>query len=278
VDGARPCAGAGRSPVAQIQRILIVSYSPDTQSRTTAEYCNGFANNGDVTITLITGANKGLGFETARRLVETGHSVYLGSRDPRRGRAAAEVVGARFIELDVTSDDSVNAAAADIHRRDGRLDVLINNAGIPGGGGKPAEVTADDFEHVFATNVFGVVRVTHAMLPLLLASDEPVIVNVASGLGSIAVVTDKLRLESSFPSLAYSSSKSAVTMLTVQYAKAFPEIRINVVDPGYTATDLNGNRGHQTVTEGTDAIVRLATIGSDGPTGTFQDRNGTVPW
>jgi NAD(P)-dependent dehydrogenase (short-subunit alcohol dehydrogenase family) len=231
-----------------------------------------------VTITLITGANKGLGFEAARRLVEAGHSVYLGSRDEKRGRAAAQAVGGRFLQLDVTSDDSVNAAAADILRRDGRLDVLINNAGIPGGSTKPKDVTAEDLERVYATNVFGLVRVTHAMLPLLLESEEPVIVNVASGLGSIGVVTDKSRLESNFPTLAYGSSKSAVTMLTVQYAKAFPEIRVNVVDPGYTATDLNGNRGLQTVTEGTDAIVAMATIGSDGPTGTFQDRDGVVPW
>jgi len=121
-------------------------------------------------------------------------------------------------------------------------------------------------------------RVTHALLPLLLESENPVIVNVASGLGSIGVVTDPARMESRFPTLAYSTSKSAVTMLTVQYAKAFPEIRINVVDPGYTSTDLNGNRGTQSVTEGTDAIVRLATIDSEGPTGTFQDRNGIVPW
>jgi NAD(P)-dependent dehydrogenase (short-subunit alcohol dehydrogenase family) len=242
-----------------------------------ASYCT-FANNGEVTITLITGANKGLGFEAARRLVGEGHSVYVGSRDAKRGRAAAESIGGRFLQLDVTSDESVNAAAADIRRRDGRLDVLINNAGIGGGGGKPADVTAEDLERVYATNVFGLVRVTHAMLPLLLKSEEPVIVNVASGLGSIGVVTDKSRLESSYPTLAYGSSKSAVTMLTVQYAKAFPEIRINVVDPGYTATDLDGNRGHQSVTEGTDAIVKLATIDSDGPTGTFQDRNGTVAW
>lgn len=231
-----------------------------------------------MTITLITGANKGLGFETARRLVDAGHSVYVGARDPRRGRVAADAVGGRFIELDVTSDESVDAAARDILRRDGRLDVLINNAGIAGAAGKPADVTAEEVEDVFATNVFGLVRVTHAMLPLLLKSENPVIVNVASGLGSIGVATDKERLESRFASIAYSSSKSAVTMLTVQYAKAFPELRVNVVDPGYTATDLNGNRGSQSVTEGTDAIVTLATIGSDGPTGTFQDRNGTVPW
>jgi NAD(P)-dependent dehydrogenase (short-subunit alcohol dehydrogenase family) len=231
-----------------------------------------------VTITLITGANKGLGFEAARRLVAEGHSVYIGARDAKRGRAAAEAVGGRFIELDVTSDESVNAAAADIQRRDGRLDVLINNAGISGGRSNPADVTAEDLENVYATNVFGLVRVTHAMLPLLLKSEEPVIVNVASGMGSHGFVTDKARIESGFPSIVYSSSKSAVTMITVQYAKAFPEIRINVVDPGYTATDFNGNRGHQSVEEGTDAIVKLATITSDGPTGTFQDRAGTVPW
>jgi NAD(P)-dependent dehydrogenase (short-subunit alcohol dehydrogenase family) len=254
-----------------LQHSPSLPYSPDIESY-------GVANNGEVTITLITGANKGLGFETARRLVLAGHSVYRGARDPKKGRVAAESVGARFIELDVTSDESVDAAARDILRRDGRLDVLVNNAGIAGNGAKPADVTADDLEHVFATNVFGLVRVTHAMLPLLLKSEDPVIVNVASGLGSIGVVTDRSRLESNFPTIAYSSSKSAVTMLTVQYAKAFPEIRVNVVDPGYTATDLNGNRGHQSVTEGTDAIVELATIGSDGPTGTFRDRSGTVPW
>ncbi len=232
-----------------------------------------------MTITLITGANKGLGFEAAKRLVAVGHSVYLGARDPGRGRVAAESIGARFIELDVTSDESVDAAARDIRRRDGQLDVLVNNAGIAGGSGiAPKDVTADDVRHVFETNVFGIVRVTHAMLPLLLRSENPVIVNVASGLGSIGVVTDPNRMESRFPTLAYGSSKSAVTMLTVQYAKAFPEMRVNVVDPGYTATDLNGNRGTQSVAEGTDAIVRLATIGPDGPSATFQDREGTVPW
>lgn len=231
-----------------------------------------------MTITLITGANKGLGFEAARRLVAEGHSVYVGARDEKRGLVAADSVGGRFIELDVTSDESVDAAAADIRRRDGRLDVLINNAGISGGRINPADVTAEDFERVYATNVFGLVRVTHAMLPLLLKSEEPIIVNVASGMGSHGLVTDKSRIESRFPSVVYSSSKSAVTMLTVQYAKSFPEIRINAVDPGYTATDFNSNNGNQTVEEGTDAIVKLAMITSDGPTGTFQDRAGTVPW
>jgi len=231
-----------------------------------------------MTITLITGGNKGLGYETARRLIEEGHSVYIGARDGTRGRAAAEALRARFVQLDVTDDESVNAAAEDIRRRDGRLDVLINNAGIAGGRVNPAEVTADAIRTVYETNVFGVVRVTHAMLPLLRESEDPVIVNVASGLGSFGIVSDPKRMESRYPSLTYSSSKAALTMLTLQYAKAFPEFRVNVVDPGYTATDLNGNSGTQTVEEGTDAIVRLATIASDGPTGRFEDRDGVIPW
>ncbi|HEY2792908.1 MAG TPA: SDR family NAD(P)-dependent oxidoreductase, partial [Micromonosporaceae bacterium] len=117
-----------------------------------------------------------------------------------------------------------------------------------------------------------------AALPLLQRSEAPVIVNVASGLGSLGVVTDPERMESRFPTLAYGSSKTAVVALTVHYAKALPGMRINVVDPGYTATDLNGHSGTQTVTEGTDAMIRLATIGADGPTGGFFDRNGVVPW
>lgn len=231
-----------------------------------------------MTTTLITGANKGLGYETARRLIALGHTVYVGARERERGEAAAQRLGARFVQLDVTDDASVTAAAAWIRQQPGGLDVLINNAGIAGAHALPADVTADAAREVYETNVFGIVRVTHAMLPLLRASKNPVIVNVASGLGSFGVVTDSRRIESKVPALAYCSSKSAVTMLTLQYARAIPEVRINVVDPGYTATDLNQNSGPQTVEEGTDAIVRLATIGRDGPTGTFQDRAGMLPW
>ncbi|HVX47296.1 MAG TPA: SDR family NAD(P)-dependent oxidoreductase [Mycobacteriales bacterium] len=227
-----------------------------------------------MTAILITGANKGLGYESARRLLAAGHTVYIGARDPGRGAAAAKELGARFVKLDVTDDSSVRQAIDGLDE----LDVLINNAGIAGSRTAPGDVSADDLRRVYETNVFGLVRVTHAALPLLRKSAAPVIVNVASGLGSIGVVTDPDRLESHYPTLAYSSSKSAVVMLTVQYAKAFPDIRVNVVDPGYTATDLNGNQGTQTVTEGTDAIVRLAGIGPDGPTGGFFDRAGTVPW
>jgi NAD(P)-dependent dehydrogenase (short-subunit alcohol dehydrogenase family) len=231
-----------------------------------------------MTNTLITGANKGLGFETARRLIALGHTVFLGARDPVRGEAAARRLGARFVQLDVTDDASVAAAAAWVQQQPGGLDVLINNAGIAGERIAPPDATADAVRTVYETNVFGIVRVTHAMLPLLRASANPVIVNVSSGLGSFGAVHDHDRIESKVVALAYCSSKSAVTMLTVQYAKALPEMRINVVDPGYTATDLNHHSGPQTVEQGTDAIVRLATIGKDGPTGTLQDAAGIMPW
>ncbi len=231
-----------------------------------------------MTITLITGGNKGLGRESARRLIELGHTVYIGARDAERGRAAAHELGAQFLHLDVTDDASVNAAAAALTQKEGHLDVLINNAGITHLGLTIEGTTADDTRTIYETNVFGIVRMTHAFLPLLRASAAGVIVNVSSGLGSFGLVTNPERIESRLNSLDYSSSKAAVSMLTLQYAKGLPDLRINVVDPGATRTDLNGNRGHQTLEEGTDAIVRLATIGPDGPTGTFSDRAGSVPW
>jgi NAD(P)-dependent dehydrogenase (short-subunit alcohol dehydrogenase family) len=230
-----------------------------------------------MTTTLITGANKGLGFEAARRLIEAGQDVWIGARDAERGRAAADELGARHVALDVTDDASVTTAAQTIAAAGG-LDVLVNNAGISGG-----MVTVDDFgaahlARVLDTNVLGIVRVTQAFLPLLRRSDAPVIVNVSSGMGSVTLTSDPQRVESSFASLAYSPSKSAVNMLTTQYAKALPGIRVNAVDPGYTGTDFNANRGPQTVREGTDAIVAMAQIGADGPTGTYTDRYGEVPW
>jgi len=231
-----------------------------------------------MTTTLITGANKGLGLETARRLVDLGHTVYVGARDAALGRAAAESVGARFVQIDVTDDASVRAAAASILDEAGHLDVLVNNAGIAGTQPAPGDVTADHVREVYDVNVFGIVRVTHAMLPLLEKSDAPVVVNVSSGLGSFGRVNDPDHIESTFATIAYGSSKAAVTALTVQYSKALPGMRFNAADPGYTATDLNGNSGPQTATEGTDAIVRLATIGADGPTGTFVERAGAMPW
>jgi NAD(P)-dependent dehydrogenase (short-subunit alcohol dehydrogenase family) len=234
----------------------------------------------DTTIALVTGANKGLGRETVRRLADLGWTVLLGSRDADRGAAAAaELDGdVHAVAIDVTDDHSVATAAKEIEERWGRLDVLVNNAGITGAHVAPADTTADHLRAVFETNTFGAVRVTHALLPLLERSAAPRIVMVSSGMGSIGVTSDPGRLESTILSLPYTSSKTALNMITSQYAKALPRFRVNVADPGYTATDLNGNSGPQTVTEGTDAIVALATAAPDGPTGTFVDRAGAVPW
>jgi NAD(P)-dependent dehydrogenase (short-subunit alcohol dehydrogenase family) len=231
-----------------------------------------------MTTTFITGANKSLGYETARRLIEAGHTVLVGARDPERGRAAAEALGARFVEIDVTDDASVAAAAADVEAHEGAVDVLINNAGVNGPHKPTEEITSADATAVFDVNVVGIVRVTHAFLPLLRKSANPVIVNVTSGMGSFALTNDPGRVESSFASPLYTSSKAAVTMLTTQYAKSLKDIKVNAADPGYTATDFNAHSGPQTVTEGTDAIIELATIGPDGPTGAFRDRQGTVAW
>jgi NAD(P)-dependent dehydrogenase (short-subunit alcohol dehydrogenase family) len=235
-----------------------------------------------MTAILITGANKGLGFETARQLVAAGHTVYLGSRDAERGRAAAEQVGARPVVIDVTDDASVAAAAKTIEA-DGGLDVLVNNAGIEGrtpeGGVIGAEdVTADMMRTQFETNVFGVVRVTHAFLPLLRRSSAPVVVNVSSGLASLAGATAKESPAYAYPGVAYPASKAAVNMVTVQFAKAFPNMRINAVEPGYTKTDLNANTGIQTVEQGAEIIVRMAQIGPDGPTAGFFAAHGPLPW
>ena len=231
-----------------------------------------------MTTTLITGANKGLGRETARQLSAAGHTVYAGARDEQRAKEAAAQLGARPLLIDVTSDESVQAAAELIRAEAGHLDVLVNNAGIVGARKEVGDTTAADLQAVFDTNVFGVVRVVHAFLPLLEAASAPVVVNVSSGMGSLAVTTDPARFESTLISLPYPSSKSALNMVTSQYAKAYPSMRINVVDPGYTATDFNNHRGTQTIEEGAEIIVRMAMAGAHGPTGGFFDRRGPVPW
>ncbi|MFE2996133.1 SDR family NAD(P)-dependent oxidoreductase [Nocardia sp. NPDC059246] len=233
-----------------------------------------------MTTTLITGANKGLGFETARQLVAAGHTVYVGSREAERGRLAAAEIGARSVQLDVTDDASV-AAAAKIIEADGGLDVLVNNAGIDiegNGAVHLAEVTAEMMRTVFDTNVFGVVRVVHAFLPLLRQSTAPVIVNVSSSLASMTRGTTPGTHTYAYPGLSYPASKTALNRITVQYAKAFPDIRINAVEPGYTATDLNAHAGRQTVEEGAEIIVRMARIPQNGPTGGYFDASGTLPW
>jgi len=232
---------------------------------------------GPMTTTLITGANKGLGYEAARQLLAASHDVWVAARDPERGSRAAEELGARFVALDVTDDASVTAAAEQVASAGG-LDVLVNNAGISGGRIPVPDVTPDDIRRVLETNVVGILRVTQAFVPLLERSASPVIVNVSSGMGSLGVTTDPERLESTIVGLSYPTSKSAVNMLTTQYAKALPRMRVNAVDPGYTGTDFNDNRGTQTVQEGAEAIVAMVQIGADGPTGTFSDRHGAVPW
>jgi NAD(P)-dependent dehydrogenase (short-subunit alcohol dehydrogenase family) len=235
-----------------------------------------------MTTTLITGANKGLGYETARQLIAAGHRVYLASRDETRGKAAAEDLGARLVVLDVTDDASVAAAAAKIEA-DGGLDVLVNNAGIEGrlsdnGIVTAADTTADEIRTIFETNVFGLVRVTHAFLPLLQHSTAPVIVNLSSALASLSDLSNPDSYTHFYPGVSYPASKTTINAITIQFAKAFPGIRINAVDPGYTNTDLNGRTGTQTVEEGAEVIVRMAQIGPDGPTGTFVSGHGPVAW
>ena len=231
---------------------------------------------------LITGANKGLGYETARQLIDAGHTVYLGCRDPQRGQDAAQRLNARLIQLDVTDDDSVSAAAHLVEEMGG-LDVLVNNAGVEGRGDGNAiiaaeDVTAEMMREVFDTNVFGLVRVTHAFLPLLQRSSAPVIVNVSSSLGSLSLAESPESPTFFYPGVAYPASKSAVNMITVQFAKQFPTMRVNAVEPGYTDTDLNGHTGTQTVEEGARIIVEMAQVAHDGPTGGYCSAHGPVPW
>jgi len=227
-----------------------------------------------MTVTLITGANKGLGYETARQLIERGHSVYLGARNPERGKEAASKLGARLVQLDVTDDSSVETALGFVAEDEGHLDVLVNNAGI-----STADVSGPVALKVFDTNAIGLIRVTQAALPLLTKSENPLVVNVSSALGSFWAVTNPDRRQFHFPSVVYGASKAAVSMLTVQYAKTHPEIEFNAVEPGFTATELTPFSGAgQPVEKGAEVIVRMATIGRDGPTGTFQEGDGELAW
>jgi NAD(P)-dependent dehydrogenase (short-subunit alcohol dehydrogenase family) len=236
-----------------------------------------------MTTTLITGANKGLGKETARALVAEGHTVWLGARDEAAGRAAAAEIGARFVRLDVTDDESVAAALAVIGASGTGLDVLVNNAGIAKRGtGMTEAMDGPSVLDVFDTNVVGIVRVTQAALPLLEASPSPVIVNVSSALGSFWATHEPTRPAAHFVSLIYGSSKAAVSMLTVQYAKAYPGIRVNAIEPGITATELGGgdpgSHPGRPAAESARVVVRWATIGADGPTGTFHEDEGELGW
>ena len=224
-----------------------------------------------MTTALVTGANKGIGLEIVKKLVDQGLTVYLGARDPEKGEKAAAEVGATFVQLDVTDPESIRRAAAGLER----LDVLVNNAGITGGRlNAPGDADVPTIREVFDTNVFGVIALTDALLPLLRKSEHGRIVNVSSTVGSLA----GMPTSQSPPSLAYVPSKTALNAVTVLYAKAEPGLRVNAACPGYCATDLNNHAGYRTAEQGATSAVRLATLADDGPTGGFFDEDGPVAW
>ena len=235
---------------------------------------------------LVTGANKGIGREVARRLASDGFKVWLGARDAERGLAAARALSAegldvQWLPLDVTRDESVATAAKTVRAQDASLDVLVNNAGIalrydlP-----PSAQRIADIEATYAVNVFGAVRVTQAFLPLLLAAPTARIVMVSSGSGSLARALDRSTPNYVANMMGYGSSKAALNFITVAFAKELAPrgIKVNAAAPGYTATDLNQHRGHRTVQQAAEIIVRLATLDAEGPTGGFFDDAGPVPW
>lgn len=232
-----------------------------------------------MSVVLVTGASRGIGRETARRLVELGHTVHLGVRDLASGRTVADEVGGVAVQLDVTDTASVTAALAEVGRAAGRLDVLVNNAGIPDNTAGVDGIDGDTALRVLDTNVAGVVRVTQAALPLLRAAEHPVVVNVGSGLGSFAANTDPARPESQTPLVVYAASKAALAMLTLKYAQALPGIRVVAACPGLTDTDFAaGFPGARPVAEAADVVVAAALAGPDGPTGVVLEDGGRLDW
>lgn len=238
----------------------------------------------DSKIVLITGANKGIGKEIARQLGAAGMTVLVGARDPERGEAAAAELreggaDARFIAVDVTDSGGLAAAAAQVEQDFGRLDVLVNNAGIalegPAGG-----LTLELLRRTYETNVFGVYSVTEAFLPLLKKAEAGRIVNMSSELGSLTSNSDPDWGFAAVKPLAYNSSKAALNMMTVIWADQLKDtpIKINSANPGYVATDLNAHSGPRTVEQGATVAIHLATLPADGPTGGFFDENGVLPW
>lgn len=233
---------------------------------------------------LVTGANQGIGFETAKELGAMGFTVLLGARNSDKGKEAEETlvkegIKAHFVLLDVTKQDTIDKAATFIENDYGSLDVLINNAGIAVEKGRqPSQLDTQDLKETFETNFFGLFAVTKSMLPLLMKSTAGRIVNVSSGRGSFA--NNLKPVDKSLNALAYTSSKAAVNMLTLTFSKELinTNIKINSAAPGYTITALNDFKGHRTVQQAAGIIVKLATLDKNGPTGRFFDENGTVPW
>ncbi len=246
-------------------------------------------------IALVTGANKGIGRAAAEQLAALGMTVLVGARHPQLGEDAAAALRAaggdvHAVTLDVTDQATIRAAATLVDERFGHLDVLVNNAGVTGSGQVspqdawdqvPSSVDLDMVRAVFETNVFGVIAVTNALLPLLRRSPAPRIVNVSSHAASLAINSGPDGpLSSLLPSAAYSPSKSALNALTVQYANELRKdgVLVNAVAPGYVATDSNNHTGFLTPAEGAAVVVQLATLGTDGPTAGFFAQEGPVPW
>jgi NAD(P)-dependent dehydrogenase (short-subunit alcohol dehydrogenase family) len=230
-------------------------------------------------VAVVTGANKGIGKAIAAGLLDHGFVVYVGARDPDRARSAtAELAAgdARALQLDVTSAEEVGAAVSRVEEEFGRLDVLVNNAGINVGYRKPTEESAESLRSVYETNVFAVVRITNAFLPLLRRSPAGRIVNVTSKRGSIGEEGAWVGQ----PSMAYSSSKTALNALTVHYARELSDTRIKVngAAPGHVATDFNEFRGKRTPEEGASVAVRLAELGPDGPSGSVFEDDQQLAW
>ncbi|MFD0578264.1 SDR family NAD(P)-dependent oxidoreductase [Dactylosporangium darangshiense] len=241
-------------------------------------------------IVLVTGANKGLGRAAAERFAALGCTVLVAARDPRKGEEAAAALGAHFVALDVNDPGSIRAAATDVDKRFGRLDVLVNNAGISGSAQVPPQeaydqipstVELDMVRSVFETNVFAVIAVTNAMLPLLRRSPAPRIVNLSSHAASMTITSAPEWRTAPLPqSAAYAPSKAALNALTVQYANELAKdgFLVNAAAPGFCATDINANTGTRTAAQGAEVVVHLATLADDGPTGGFFSDEGPMPW
>jgi NAD(P)-dependent dehydrogenase (short-subunit alcohol dehydrogenase family) len=238
------------------------------------------------TIALVTGANKGIGREISRQLAAKGILVLMGARDRERGEKAvadlrAQGIPVEFIRIDVTSQPSVDQAVSEVNRRHGRLDILVNNAGIALDWFPGSELAVETLQKTYETNVFGVFRVTKALLPLLKKSKHGRVVNLSSALGSLTRSADPdSPLASRNMLLAYCSSKAALNMITVQFANELKTsgIKVNAANPGFTATDMNQHRGPRTVEQAAATPVRLALLPDDGPTaGVFSDE-GSEPW
>lgn len=233
-----------------------------------------------MTRALITGANKGIGFEIAKSLRSQGVDVIIGARDRCRGEDAAATLDVGFVELDVTDDASVSRAADEVRSGGDTLDILVNNAGVllELDHRDPMLVPIDLVMQTYDTNVFGAIRVTNAFMPLLRRSSAARIVNVSSKLASLSRALETTPGHLLF--LAYNSSKTALNAVTLQYALALRDttVKINAVDPGHSATDINGRMGDRPAAEAARLPVRLALLPDDGPTGAFISNEGEVPW